>query len=561
MVSDEPEPGRGLLTWRSGILLAALTIACLVPFCEKAFHIDDTLFVWIAQHIVKHPLNPYGFDANWYLTPMPMSQITKNPPLASYYSAAIGAVAGWSELVLHLAFVPLAIVVVVGTGLLARRFTRSPAIAAAATLLAPGFLVSSTNVMCDTMMLALWIVTLILWLEGLERKNPILLASSGLAVALCVLTKYFGVALIPLLLLYSILRHRRLTREVSYLLIPIVILAGYQYWTHTVYHQGLVTDAADYALQAKSSGRISALLIGLSFAGGCALPAITFIPALWSRRAICIGALLTVAAGLYCAAGEVVTPSELAREHWNVVSFQFALFAAGGIGILSLAVSDWWKRKDADSLLLMLWVLGTFAFATLFNWTVSARSVLPLIPATGILLARRIDRIGALSFRAMAAKVALPLALAGIVALWVATGDAKLAGSARRAAEYMRDQSGIKSADSTFQGHWGFQYYMQSFGFRPTDFSANKIRAAEFLVIPGTNTNTQDVLPQFVAARKVVTFDADAGVSTMSNRMGSGFYSDIWGPLPYSFGSVPPERYTIVKIGLPANQAQQIQNR
>ncbi len=40
-----------------------------------------------------------------------------------------------------------------------------------------------------------------------------------------------------------------------------------------------------------------------------------------------------------------------------------------GLSILALAVSDLLDRKDEVSLLLSLWIFGTFAFATFMNWT------------------------------------------------------------------------------------------------------------------------------------------------------------------------------------------------
>ena len=67
---------------------------------------------------------------------------------------------------------------------------------------------------------------------------------------------------------------------------------------------------------------------------------------------------------------------------------------------MALAAADAWKRKDADSLLLMLWVFGTFIFTGFVNWAINARSVLPLIPAVGILLARRVDALPATSIAA-----------------------------------------------------------------------------------------------------------------------------------------------------------------
>ena len=136
----------------SYFFLTLATLACLLPFSGKAFHIDDPLFVWTAQQLSQHPLNPYGFSVVWYVTDMPMSAITKNPPLSSYYGALIGIVAGWSERAWHLGFLLPALAVVLGTYRLAERFTAAPLIAAAATLFAPGFLVSATGVMCDVMM-------------------------------------------------------------------------------------------------------------------------------------------------------------------------------------------------------------------------------------------------------------------------------------------------------------------------------------------------------------------------------------------------------------------------
>ena len=66
---------------------------------------------------------------------------------------------------------------------------------------------------------------------------------------------------------------------------------------------------------------------------------------------------------------------------------------AGGLSVLAMALVDWWKRRTPESLLLALWVLGTFVFAAFLNWTINARSVLPLIPASGILIARRLDEL------------------------------------------------------------------------------------------------------------------------------------------------------------------------
>jgi len=144
-------------TRRSYLLLAGITLLCLLPFSSRAFHVDDPLFVWSGQQIAKHPLNPYGFQVVWDNFSEPMSEVTKNPPLTCYYIAAIGSIAGWSERALHLGFLLPALALVLGTYRLSMRFTRSPLIASAAAALTPGVLVSATSVMCDVMMLAFWV--------------------------------------------------------------------------------------------------------------------------------------------------------------------------------------------------------------------------------------------------------------------------------------------------------------------------------------------------------------------------------------------------------------------
>src|SRR5439155_17162402 len=110
----------------SYVLLAVLTLVCLLPFSGRAFHVDDTLFLWAGQHIAQHPLDPYRFDVVWDLTRLRMSEVTKNPPLASYYAVRVGSGLGWSELALHLAFLIPALAVILGTYHLARQFAESP---------------------------------------------------------------------------------------------------------------------------------------------------------------------------------------------------------------------------------------------------------------------------------------------------------------------------------------------------------------------------------------------------------------------------------------------------
>jgi 4-amino-4-deoxy-L-arabinose transferase-like glycosyltransferase len=544
--------------WWSGFrpyfLLALATIFCLAPFWGKAFHMDDTLFLYAARQITQHPFDPYRFEVNWYRTPQPMWMQTMNPPLDSYAIAVAGKLVGWSERALHLAFLLPALVVVLGTYRLARRFTSSSLVAAGATLLTPVLLVSATSVMCDVPMLALWMLALILWIEGMDRDEPFLLTAAGVLIGLCALTKYFGIALVPLLLVYSLLRRRRVENWAWCLLIPAAMLSAYQQWTWSLDYGRKFGNAVRFALTYRRSLNASLLaegLVDLSFLGGCVLPGLLFAPLLWSRKWIFAGAAFSAGAGLLIGAGWLNLGASVAshdyRLHGVLVGVEAAFFIAGGLSILGLAIADLWKRRDADSVLLAAWVLGTFFFAGFLNWTNNGRSILPLVPAVGILLARRVERLWSGPGKRRVQVVAF-LALSAALSLWVAAGDAGLANSDRDAARLIQKKTLGQAGAVWFEGHWGFQYYMESFGAHAVDTDSPELQAGDSLAIPAQNSRWFQIRPRFVAEGDIIQINMPFGVSTMQSELGAGFYSADNGPLPFVIGPIPAQRYDWLRL-------------
>jgi len=547
--------------WRSYLLVALGTVLCLVPFSGKAFHVDDTLFLFAAQQIVQHPLDPYGFNVVWTTTQERMADITKNPPLACYYAAVVGRIAGWSERAFHIAFLMPSIGLVVGTYHLARKFTRFPLVAAAATLLTPGILVSATSIMCDIMMAALWMWAVIFWIEGLDSKKPLLLFTSSLLVAACALTKYFGLALVPLLVVYSVVRLRAVGKWALHLLIPVLVLIGYQLWTAWLYGRGLILAAGEFAgiqrLQQQASPLGNAI-VGLSFVGGCTLSALTLVPLLWSRRQVVIGGVLSALGALALARGWVDLGLRAAgaeayhaqQEHWALLALQLSLLVGSGSSVLALAFADIWEQRDAGSVLLALWVLGTFLFAGFLNWTINARSVLPLIPAACILMSRGLEKCSALmSWRALPGLV-IGLVLTGALSFWITASDVALANAGRQAAVQIRDHIKPDARRIWFEGHWGFQYYMQSFGFVPADEKNSDFRVGDRIILP-ENTTEQVGIPRrfpYTWAEQSLDFETHYHVTTIGWQVGAGFYSSYWGPLPFAIGQIAPERYWILRL-------------
>src|SRR5215831_1383345 len=144
MVDEKPRLFSRAWSWglrHPKTILVIVTLACLLPFADKAVHIDDPLFVWAAHQIQIRWWDPYGFDVNWYGWTMPFHQVTKNPPLACAVLALLMSVFGDTELILHLGFFVQAIAAILGTYALARRLCNHPTQAALATLFTPVFIV------------------------------------------------------------------------------------------------------------------------------------------------------------------------------------------------------------------------------------------------------------------------------------------------------------------------------------------------------------------------------------------------------------------------------------
>jgi 4-amino-4-deoxy-L-arabinose transferase-like glycosyltransferase len=537
---------RGWISLHPNWTLTFATLAALAPFLAKPFNIDDPLFIWVAHQIQAHPLDPYGFNVNWFGTVTPMWLATENPPVACYYMAFAAAIFGWSEVALHFAFLLPAIAVVLGTHRLAQKFCGQPMLAALATLFTPVFLLSSTTVMCDVMMLAFWIWTVVFWIEGTEKNDFRKLSAAGLLIALATLTKYYGVCLIPLLAAYSLVETRRLGRWAVYFLIPLAALCAYQWITHSLYGLAMLSDAVEYAGYARGIMGVSGMstaLTALTFTGGCVAVAVFFMPLLWRARTLAAFAAtaILVSTALFFEGAKLEQFISPQATSATFVEIQIIFWAVGGIGVLALAVENLRNKRDAQSWLLALWVFGTFLFASVFNWTVNGRSILPMVPAVAILIVSRLERNSAPGWKPQKFAVPISLAASAALALLVARADYLFAVATQQTAVQTFARFGSEQKKFWFEGHWGFQYYMESCGFSALDVQRSQIKPGNILAIPENNTGIAPPNPDAIARQETIEVHGPNFLSTMNVQVAAGFYASLRGPLPFAFGIVPPE--------------------
>ena len=237
---------------------------------------------------------------------------------------------------------------------------------------------------------------------------------------------------------------------------------------------------------------------------------------------------------------------------WGFV-LQLALCVTAGVYVFALAGCDFYRTRDADSLLLLLLVGGIFVFACFLNWTINARSLFPMVIAVSLLVVRQLDT---LDLKGPLIKyTAIPLLLGAFVSLSVGYADYTYAGTAREMASRIQAEERSPEQSLWFQGHWGFQYYMEQAGGTHMDWRFTRgqdvPKPVEGDTIVWWVAQYDTEFPKFynMANRELVEIQASSWVSIMSKEEGAGFYWSHQGPLPYRFSSAGPQQFWIFTVG------------
>lgn len=527
-------------------MLFAVVVLSLSLFAGKAVHIDDPLFIWMAQQIARSPFDPFGFSVNWFGVEESAIEVMKNPPLASYYLAAVGASCGWDETTLHLAFILPALALLLGVYRLALRLTVPPFESALLVFFSPAVFVSSTALMPDVMMTAFWVWALVFWIAGVDhgRRRDLLLGA--VAAALASLTKYFGFAVVPVMLAYSLIKEGTGGRSAAYLLLPFLLMIAYNAATDAIYGRPMLADAFSYARLGQEVMREGPWRAPttLAFIGGCAGVAFV-LPSLLAQRRLLVW---LAGVSVFMTAVPVFFSNIVwgGDPFWLETAVQFVVWCAVGGFIMLLPVIPLVEDRSAETRLLALWIFGVFVFTAFLNWSVNAKTILPLVPPLVILVLRERERLRKRS--ASRFQTIVPLALSALMGFVIAWGDLSIANSARKSIEEIRKiiPAHVPAERVWFQGHWGFQYYMQQAGYHAQTLSQLDLKGADVLVIPAKNTNLFGVEKEKVTSHTILNIPLKTLATTVDPARKAGFYTDFMGYLPFAIGRVPDEKYYIL---------------
>jgi 4-amino-4-deoxy-L-arabinose transferase-like glycosyltransferase len=489
-------PPRSTGSARERAILGVVQLALLLPFLDKAVHIDDAFFLAIARHIRDAPFDPFGFDYNWAGTPAPVWQEMKNPPAVFYWQALLVQLGGEGGRYLHAAFWAFALCASQACYELARRVTREPLYPALLLVVCPAYWVSATSLMIDLPLVAAMTLA-VLWLAIAQERDALgWRIGSGVAAAFAVLAKYFGLALLPLLAAQIALRGRPRARDAAVLGPPLIAFAGW--WLAS---DGHFTQAVGYRAEERADLGLWLATHGLSLLQAWLYPGVGW------------GAWLNLALAFALAAS-------------------FVVFVVLGLG-----------APPADPLrrTVWLWAVGALLFALLLNWTLNARTVLLLAPPAVLAFAWRSEGQRALRRAAFAT--------AALLGVGVAAADAELAEFGR--AETDRVGRELAGERVQFAGHWGFQYYMEAAGYQHVDLAQPRLGPGDVLVAPVMHQVANGVADGFASlepmAREQLARPRRLPIAVMDRESGAGLHGSFLGPLPFAVTTGPLERVEVLR--------------
>jgi len=201
------------------------------------------------------------------------------------------------------------------------------------------------------------------------------------------------------------------------------------------------------------------------------------------------------------------------------------------------------RDYEASTVLLALWIVGTFSFATFFNWSISGRAVLPAAPAVMILLMRWRDRMTLRPEPVLSRYLGLLPAAA--VSLTIAWADYRQADTAREASREFQQRFQANLGSTWFESHWGFHYYMQKWSAVPLDAIDSEVNNGDRLIFPANNTSIIPVSMEKLSPIETKQFSTLPFISTHGRGTGAAFYSSVRGVLPWTVDRVPPEIYYV----------------
>jgi len=459
-------------------ILLGLWLFATVINLNKAYHIDDTVHLEIAQWILQNPLHPMSGKINWGQNADSI-HLLNQPHLYFYLLAAWGFLFGFSEIAMHVFQSLFTFACILFIYLIARLIIPKHALFLTALLtLSPAFVVGQ-NLMVDVPLLFLWLAFYYLLIKPRVKSETQRFLLVGFIAGCACLVKYTSVPLV-LVMLVSVVIKKKLNL-IWTIGIPIGMLILWSCFNYLDYGSIHILGRSSPPFSLKSLLDMGlAWLVGL----GSILPySPFFFGNLWHTKKklhLFIQIMLIL---ILLSSALIFFGAYIGKLDDSITSkYLLSLFLGNGIAVALLLLhefkrnfGEFFVEANYSILILYLWIFSGALFIIFFSPFMATRHILLVIVPITLLLAHFIVTHLSVFWSATAVLLSILLTLA-------------LGISDRTWANYYREKAAlIKSelpnkANIYFTGHYGWQWYAKQNGMKQLEALNPQIQAGDYLV-------------------------------------------------------------------------------
>lgn len=534
-----------------GVILAFVLIITL-PFSGQALHVDDALFWDFAKNNLDHPFQQHL--ANYHLMGEDVAAFRDtHPPIDELYQSLIMWISGSTDLEtpLHLGFIFFPLVTGISMFFLARRFVKNALLATLLMLATPAVMVMSHNLMGDLPMTAFWLAATTVYIYGADRGDWRLLGASSLLITLAVFTGYQALALILMLPLYSLITGKLQVKTVAPVVLPAVAFALFSWYNLATY--GALPRFSHARGLSMEQGHVLSRLQGLFLQVGGASVSPLFMTALFSLKRKRFLLLPLVAGG---AAALALYHHSADRYPWATTVLFAVFFTATAMMLLMIItetaaqLSRRVKQRlvDTDFLFLGLWLVTILVATALLLPHATAKYYLPFFAPLILLLFKETEAKVKSQF-AVRTLLGLAIALTFITGTAVSAADFQYAQAYKDYALSLGDRY-HPQGNVWFVGEWGFRHYMESKGYKYLTSTDTSPAEGDLIVQPMfMEWPLAPSLTSRMHLIEITDVQWSVPIRVMNFEGSAGFYGSYWGLLPYTFTSLPLEKFKIYQVG------------
>lgn len=521
---------------RDLLILAILSLALLLPFIGKAFHMDDTYYLTVIKAITSESL-PLNALINYHDVARPVFE-AHNPPLYSYILAPFYSMFGPNAIALHLVSILFAIMGILSFYLICEELDIKKPLYASLVFLAYPIFIVGLNIMLDVPALSLSLLAFYLFLRSCRNDSIVGFVASGLILGSAILVKYFALALIGPLFIYALVSKNRR----GIISVVIAMLAFVAWNVYSYYAYGRVHFMGSELFKPRWHRILLLHPLALICVVGMLFP---YAVVLFKRRHVIITSIITLVVAIVVA---------IVSGNVSIVATSCLMSVGMILGIYFLylmfkALVENIKRFDPLSIFLFLWIGMIILMNTVFVPFVAPRNISLMVPAMILILFKYLilDEGHKLKLKIVIGSMLFISLILGYV-------DYRYADCYKIAAKEISQS--YKGNDIWFFGHWGWQYYAGSEGFKQISVENRQTNQGDIIVFPENADKGKIYRDLFKELKseglklvEVLEYKLNwIPIRSHGELSHAGFYaSEIYRP-PYAISFAPLEVFRIYRV-------------